>query len=307
MSMKYLGQTFDIHGGGLDLMFPHHENELAQSECCTGLKFARYWLHNGLMQSGKASGKVGGAHDRTGDAPVDAQAQEAGKLAGSKGAASVKLLFDRFAPETIRFFVLSTHYRSPIDFSEEHIADAARALEGFYRLFESFERVTGGSFYALKAPARRDDSTPLPDHAGPLTQELRALRDRFLEAMDDDFNTGAAVGALFELRRVINQFVQEQKLESTGKANAQARDALLAAATLLKELSALLGLFRQAPAARGAADDQFASGLMALVLELRADARAAKNWSVSDKIRDRLKALRVVVEDRPEGVTWRKE
>jgi cysteinyl-tRNA synthetase len=101
--------------------------------------------------------------------------------------------------------------------------------------------------------------------------------------------------------------VQEQKLESTGKANAQARDALLAAATLLKELSALLGLFRQAPAARGAADDQFASGLMALVLELRADARAAKNWSVSDKIRDRLKALRVVVEDRPEGVTWRKE
>src|SRR5256714_797223 len=117
MSMKYLGETFDIHGGGLDLMFPHHENELAQSECCTGKKFCRYWLHNGLMQGGKAAGKVGGGHDRHGDG-LDREAQEAGKLAGSKGAASVKELFAKHQPETIRFFLLSTHYRSPIDFSD---------------------------------------------------------------------------------------------------------------------------------------------------------------------------------------------
>src|SRR5579863_3915084 len=131
MSMKYLGETLDIHGGGLDLMFPHHENELAQSESCTGKPFSRYWMHNGLMQSGKTSGKVGGGHDRHGDAAPDKEAQEAGKLAGSKGAASVKELFARHAPETVRFFVLSTHYRSPIDFSDDNTADTGKALEGF--------------------------------------------------------------------------------------------------------------------------------------------------------------------------------
>src|SRR5882724_8558287 len=135
MSMKYLGETLDIHGGGLDLMFPHHENELAQSESCTGKKFSRYWLHNGLMQSGKAAGKVGGGHDRHGDVELDKAAQEAGKLAGSKGAASVKELFARHAPETVRFFILATHYRSPIDFSDENLTEKAKSLEGFYRLF----------------------------------------------------------------------------------------------------------------------------------------------------------------------------
>src|SRR6516165_2519273 len=110
MSMKYLGPTLDIHGGGLDLMFPHHENELAQSESCTGKKFIRYWLHNGLMQAGKTAGKVDGAHNRQGDVDLDHAAQEAGKLAGSKGAASVKELFARHNPETVRFFILATHY-----------------------------------------------------------------------------------------------------------------------------------------------------------------------------------------------------
>src|SRR5262249_19331836 len=110
MSMKYLGETLDIHGGGLDLMFPHHENELAQSESCTGKKFSRYWLHNGLMQAGKASGKVGGAHDRRGDVDLDRAAQEAGGLAGSEGGGSGKERVVRHAPQSARVLLLATPF-----------------------------------------------------------------------------------------------------------------------------------------------------------------------------------------------------
>jgi cysteinyl-tRNA synthetase len=164
MARKILGDSIDIHGGGLDLMFPHHENELAQSESCTGKPFARYWMHNGLMQASGAPGKVGGGHDKQGDKPVDLaaakEAQESNKLAGSKGAASVKELFAKHDPETIRFFLLNTHYRSPIDFSDERISETGKSLEGFYRLFEEYERVTGKSFYSLEAPQKRTDALP---------------------------------------------------------------------------------------------------------------------------------------------------
>jgi len=131
MSMELLGDSIDIHGGGLDLMFPHHENELAQSESCTGKPFSRYWLHNGLMQSGPVAGKVGGGHDRHGDVAASQAEQEANKLAGSKGAASVKELFAVFSPETIRFFLLSTHYRSPIELSDTQIAQKRESLDRF--------------------------------------------------------------------------------------------------------------------------------------------------------------------------------
>lgn len=308
MSMKYLGETLDIHGGGLDLMFPHHENELAQSESCTGKTFSRYWMHNGLMQSGKASGKVGGGHDRHGDAEPDKAAQEAGKLAGSKGAASVKELFARHAPETVRFFVLSTHYRSPIDFSDENIAGTGKSLEGFYRLFESFQRITGQDFYQLPAPVLRAETTVLEVEPSSFAAELTRLRDRFFDSMDDDFNTGGAVGCLFELRTAINGFIHENKLETTGKSNTGFVEALTAAASLLRELANLLGVFVQPlPKAPGSGDDEFLSGLMNLVLELRAEARLTRNWPMSDKIRDRLKALQIVVEDRPDGAAWRRE
>jgi cysteinyl-tRNA synthetase len=308
MSMKYLGETLDIHGGGLDLMFPHHENELAQSESCTGKRFSRYWMHNGLMQSGKASGKVGGGHDRHGDVPLDQAAQEAGKLAGSKGAASVKELFARHAPETVRFFILSTHYRSPIDFSDDNIVGTGRSLEGFYRLFGTFQRIVGTDFYQLRAPLLRSETTSLAVEPQTFAADLARLRDRFFDAMDDDFNTGGAVGCLFEMRTAINAFIQEHKLETTGKSNAELVDALTCAATLLKELAGLLGVFvRPLPKAPESADSEFTAGLMNLILELRAEARATKNWPMSDKIRDRLKALHVLVEDRPDGATWRRD
>ena len=308
MSSKYLGDTLDIHGGGLDLMFPHHENELAQSECCSGVTFARYWMHNGLMQAGKTAGKVGGGHDRTGDAPPDKEAQEAGKLAGSKGAASVKELFAKHTPETIRFFLLQTHYRSPIDFSEEGIAATEKSLEGFYRLFETFERITGRSFYQLAAPAVRTQTTAIPQEPARLAGEISALRDRWFDAMDDDFNTGGAVGVLFELRTAINNLISEQKLESTGKTSDGALAALTASITLFKELANLLGVFvNPLPKKAAGADDAFVNELMGLVIELRAEARSAKNWPMSDKIRDRLSQLKVVVEDRPDGATWKRQ
>jgi len=307
MSMKYLGETLDIHGGGLDLMFPHHENELAQSESCTGKKFSRYWLHNGLMQAGKAAGKVGGAHDRRGDVDLDRAAQEAGKLAGSKGAASVKELFARHNPETVRFFILATHYRSPIDFSDENIAEKGKSLEGFYRLFETYERISGKDFYSLAAPKLRTETTSLPAEPQGFAAALAQARQRFLDAMDDDFNTGGAASVLFDLRTEINGFIQSQKLETAGKSDARLLAAVTSAMTLLKELAGILGLFVKPLPKKTAGDDGFASELMNLILELRAEARSTKNWGMSDKIRDRLKALKVVVEDRPDGVTWRKE
>ena len=308
MCMKHLGETLDIHGGGLDLMFPHHENELAQSESCTGKKFSRYWLHNGLMQAGKTAGKVGGAHSRHGDAPPDKEAQEAGKLAGSMGADSVKELFAKHTPETVRFFLLSTHYRSPIDFSDDNIAETGKSVEGFYRLFESFERATGKDFYSLPVPATRTQTTALPAEPAQFVAEAAQFRDRFLSSMDDDFNTGGAIGVLFEFRKTLNALIQDQKLESTGKSNTAAIAALTAGMSLLRELTSLLGVFTKPLAKKGgSADDGFVNGLMSLVLELRAEARTTKNWPMSDKIRDQLKALKVVVEDRPEGVTWRRD
>jgi len=309
MSAKLLGDSIDIHGGGLDLMFPHHENELAQSECCSGKPFARYWLHNGLMQSGKQSGKVGGAHSRSGDTAPSEEDQIAGKLAGSAGAESVKTaVFAHQPPETVRFFLLSTHYRSPIDFSLENIAATGKSLEGFFRLFEEFERVTGKSFYSLEASRSFEKTTdlmPLEEENAKACGELIALRDRFVESMDDDFNTGGAVACLFDMRRVLNGYLGQITAGGAAPKDPQ-KKALTAGVLLLKELSNTLGVFRTAPAKSAGADDALVDGLMQLILDIRADSRKNKNWAVADKIRDALKTLNVVVEDRPDGVRWSK-
>ncbi len=136
MSRTILGETFDIHGGGLDLVFPHHENEIAQSECAHGKPLAKYWMHNGLMQSSTEVGKIGGRHTREIDAG-DQQAQEAGKMGKSKGASAFSELLDSHAPETIRFFLLSTHYRRPIDFSEARIEEVGTGLETVLPLLQA--------------------------------------------------------------------------------------------------------------------------------------------------------------------------
>lgn len=308
MSMKYIGETLDIHGGGLDLLFPHHENELAQSECCTGKTFSRYWMHNGLMQANGQAGKVGGQHDKTGDIP-DMDAQVAGKLAGSAGAESVKTaVFSKHHPETVRFFLLATHYRSPIDFSDERIAEVGRSLEGFYRLIESFGRITGQDFYALKVSSTREHTAALDGEPAGFLNEVKALRDRYYDCMDDDFNTGGAVGVLFDLRKAINGFVAEAKLDGEGKSDAESLAAFVTSVTLLKELASVLGVFsKPIESSDGGASDELVDGLMQLVISLRASLRQEKNWALADQIRDSLNELKVTLEDRPDGTLWRRE
>ncbi len=157
MSRAILGQTFDIHGGGLDLIFPHHENEIAQSESCHDQPMVRYWMHNGLMQAGAASGKVGGRNDRE-EATVDT------KISRSKGAGGLAQLIKQHTGERIRYFLLRTHYRSTIVFNDEALAEAGVGLETFYRFFERFERITGTSFYSLTAAQTRDAGTLTADN-----------------------------------------------------------------------------------------------------------------------------------------------
>lgn len=305
MARKLLGDSIDIHGGGLDLMFPHHENELAQSESCTGKPFARYWMHNGLMQAGGQGGKVGGAHDRHGDLLIEKQQQEAQKISKSTGAGPFKELLKKHDPETIRFFLLATHYRSPIDFSDERIAEIGRSLEGFYRLFELYERLTGRSFYELSAPTRRAASPALPAHAYPeFLGEIQELKQRFLDAMDDDFNTGGAVGVLFDLRKTLNAFIAAHKLDQ-GKPPAEAIDALTTGMTVLKELAQLLGVFRRPKARPTGSNDALVEGLMQLILQIRAEARKNKNFALADLIRNRLAELKITLEDRPDQTLWR--
>ena len=280
MSMDLLGQTLDIHGGGLDLQFPHHENELAQSESLSGVPFVRYWMHNGLMKVGS------------------------GKMSKSQGnEIVVSELLQRHQPETLRFFLLSTHYRRPIDYSEERLEEVGRGLEAFYRFFERFGRVTKREFYPLHAPATRG-----PFEAAGANPEFLAEvgrhRDAFLECMDDDFNTGGAIGVLYELLGTLNRFADRRGLEGPEADEAAVAD-FVRGAVVLKELSQILGVFQEPPAAPAAADDRLVAGLMRLLLDLRAEARKGKNFALADQIRKRLAELGVTLEDRPGGTGWR--
>src|SRR6478609_5323522 len=152
MSKALLGETFDIHGGGLDLVFPHHENELAQSKCCPDKPMVKYWLHNGLLRKSEASGKIGGKSDR------EQPASGGGKMSRSAGAGGLADVIASQGGERIRFFLLKTHYRSTVMYGEEGLAEAATALEAFYRFFERFQKIAKQRFFNLPAPTRRDQS-----------------------------------------------------------------------------------------------------------------------------------------------------
>jgi len=280
MSMKLLGETLDIHGGGLDLQFPHHENELAQTESFTGKPFVRYWMHNGLLKMGTT------------------------KMAGSVGnVINVVDLLARHQPETVRFLLLSTHYRSPIEYSEERLHEVRRSLEGFYRYFERFERIAGTSFYSLEA---QDKRTPFQATGSEFLAEVGRLRDEFLQRLDDDFNTGGAVGTLHKLLPLLNRFADARRLEE-GKAASADVEAFRRGAAVLKELGHILGLFTVAPMEKEAGQDQLLGGLMQLLIDLRAEARKAKNFAMADTIRKRLAELGVTLEDRVGGTLWRRD
>ena len=279
MSMEYLGETLDVHGGGLDLQFPHHENELAQSESYTGKPFARVWMHNGLLKMGHA------------------------KMAGSVGnVVNVSDLLAKHDPETVRFLLLATHYRSPIEYSEGRLHEVRRSLENFYRFFERYARVTKEDFYRLEAPSRR---APFDVTAGnALLQDVARLRETFLEAMDDDFNTGAAVGVLFELLTTLNRYSDEKRLEDAPGPDCVA--SFRRGVVVLRELGGILGLFQSPPASAGRGSDQLVGQLMQLLIDLRNEARKSKNFAMADQIRSRLGQLGVTLEDRPGGTGWRR-
>jgi len=300
MSRRILGETFDIHGGGLDLMFPHHENEIAQSECCHGKPMVKYWLHNGLMRAGEA-GKVGGRAERE---TQQEEATEDDKISRSKGAGGLAELIERQTGERIRFFLLRTHYRSTIVFSEEGVEEAGTSLVAFQRFFERYERVTGECFYSLEPIARRETGEFDPGD-DPLLKEVHARRAGFLAKMDDDFNTGAAVSELFELLRALNKHIDRHKLEESSRDAAHVESLKRGVATL-RELTALLGIFREPPA-RSGGDDELVGKLMELMISLRAEARKNKDFATADRIRDGLSEIGITLEDRKDGTAWRVE
>ncbi len=282
MSMKYLGRHFDIHGGGLDLVFPHHENELVQSESYTGETFATYWMHNGLLT------------------------KEGRKISKSDPGTIVLMsdLLKAYEPDTLRALLLSSHYRRPIDFGPSRLDEIERGLQTFYRAFERFAELTGEPFEQLEAPTSRGELDP---GASAFLAEVAEHRQQFLDAMDDDFNTGGALGELFEIVHAINRFAAS----TLGSGPQSGTDGSLSeyrtGMTVLRELSRILGLFSR-PAKTGAAlSEPLAPRLMGLLIDLRARLRKDKNFGLADEIRNRLSELGVTLEDRPDGTRWRHE
>ncbi len=279
MSMKYLGKHFDIHGGGLDLVFPHHENELVQSESYSGETFASFWMHNGLLT------------------------KEGRKISKSDPGTIILMsdLLKAHRPDTLRALLLSSHYRRPIDFGPHRLDEIDRGLRTFYRAFERFEELTGERFDQLTAPIHHQAFDP---GSSSLLQEIAEHRQRFLDAMDDDFNTGGALGELFELVHAINRFANQMKpaaIPETASQLVEYRAGMLT----LKELSQILGLFRQPPAAAQPAGDTLTAPLLELLIDVRARLRKEKNFGLADEIRNRLTKLGVTLEDRPVGTRWR--
>ena len=303
MSHKILGTTFDIHGGGLDLVFPHHENELAQSECCHGQPMVKYWMHNGLMRAAEA-GKLGGRSDREQGAGEPENEPNATKISRSEGAGGLAELIERQTGERIRFFLLRTHYRSTIVFSEEGIEEAGTALESFTRLFERMQRIDGTDFYQL-VPATTRSAGAIDTDGDPLLEQVAQLRESFLAKMDDDFNTGAAGSDLFELVREMNKFADQQQLDDPQQRDDSQLAAFNQAATTLRELTSVLGLFWERPTSTTGDGDQLLGQLLELFIELRKACRDNKDFTTADNIRDGLAGLGITLEDRPDGTGWR--
>jgi cysteinyl-tRNA synthetase len=292
MAMKYLGPTFDIHGGGMDLMFPHHENELAQSETATGQTFARFWMHNGLT-------KV-----RTKAASGEWKSDDIHESEGNAAAVRVRSLLDTHGPELLRYLLLSSHYRRPIEFTDEALANCKKALSVFTRLFERIERLTGEPVTANSVDA---ESSPMMDseHGGPFLRDILNLKIKFLEMMDDDFNTAGATAVLHEMAGEANSLIERHDLERTR--NDDLLKAVAGATATLRNLGALLGLFKTKPTSSTKKDPGLTDELMALFIRLRQEARRDKNFAMADNIRNGLTAIGITLEDRADGTVWRKE
>jgi len=253
MSTKYLGEHFDIHGGGTELIFPHHENEIAQHEAATGHAYVNHWVHHGLVNLvGEKMSKSTG-HFKT-----------------------MEEIANRFPPDVVRFYLLSTHYRSEIEFSDERLAEAAVAIERFENLFRTLARILG---------PEGEGETGEPSEA------VADLKTRFIEAMDDDLNTAGAIGYLFEAVRVINAGMEQGKPESI----------LSADRAVLRELLDILGLLQHMEAGDEAVPDEIAR-----MVEERTAAREAKDWARADELRAAIEEAGYLVEDTAGGSVARR-
>lgn len=279
MAMKYLGETFDLHGGGLDLVFPHHENELAQSEAATGRPFVRYWLHHGLLT-------------------IDQE-----KMSKSLGNFfTVKEVLARFPAEVVRFFLINSHYRSPLDFSDAALAEAETALVRLYtplaRLRERLwaQGVGGG------AVAQEEGLVGLANEE---REKLATLRERFSQAMADDLNSALALGYLFEAVRLINRLLEQPSAEPgyAGLLRRGYQD--------LVELGGVLNLLQADPAEmlrilrQERQDLAISPAEIEELIQRRSQARREKDWVAADAIRQQLAAKDIILEDTPQGTIWR--
>jgi len=266
MSRAHLGDSIDIHGGGKDLIFPHHENEIAQSEAATGKPFVRYWLHNGFVN-------------------IDQE-----KMSKSLGNFfTIKEVLEKFDPEAVRLFLLTTHYRSPIDFSDRNIHDADRARRRVYNLLQTVDRLL-----AENPAAGEERRAPAEVEAA-----VESMLARFEEAMDDDFNTAKALGNLFEVVRILNGAVQDLP---AGEAAA-----LIPLLRRFREnidrIGTVLGLFRESPPSVLKGEADASSREIETMIEARLAARKRKDWAEADRLRDELAARGVRLKDRPDGTT----
>lgn len=252
MVRRYLGNTIDIHCGGQDLIFPHHENEIAQSECCNGVPFANYWMHNGYINVDNV------------------------KMSKSLGNFfTVRDVAEKYGYEPIRYLMISSQYRSPINYSVDIIEQCKASLTRLYTCRDSLD-------FALQ-----NAGDTVPENAEEIQKQLDSRREQFCCAMDDDLNTADGISAVFELVRDINTLV----LPSDSKV-------LLEYATkLFDELTGVLGLVYNRKT-------ENLDGEIEALIEARQEARKAKNWAEADRIRDELKAQGIVLEDTPQGVKW---
>ena len=279
MSTKYLGSTFDIHGGGKDLIFPHHENEIAQSEAAFGKIFARYWVHNGF---------------------VNINQEKMSKSLGNFF--TIREVYERYQPEVLRLFLVASHYRSPVDFSPESMAEAERGLERFYNTIEQVSELVG------ELPSLGQLPTSEDPEFNSLRDKIDSVSARFQDDMDDDFNTAAALGQLFDLCRALNRFQDSRPRKPTP----EEKKLLAQGVHRLLECANVLGLLQRSPAeffreqrrmllSRLGIGQEEVEGLIAA----RAQARKEKDWVRADEIRDKLAEMSIILEDKPEGTRWR--